>query len=162
MSAVRPPLLRRQRTARLVILGGVLLLLAAVGFVPLERNPMPLCAFKNLTGLPCPLCGGTRAAHALLNGDFGRAVYLNPLAFPAVLAFMLAAFVAAAELWRGRTLADWPALGRRVAPLAPLFLTLLLLWWLPHIYNALHTPKPELIDPRKPIARLAGQLVPKK
>jgi hypothetical protein len=38
------------------------------------------CPFKNLTGMPCPFCGGTRAALALLQGNIKAAFVFNPLA----------------------------------------------------------------------------------
>ncbi|MBN2582477.1 MAG: DUF2752 domain-containing protein [Planctomycetes bacterium] len=38
-----------------------------------------LCAFKRLTGLPCPSCGSTRAAESLLAGHPVRAWLYNPL-----------------------------------------------------------------------------------
>lgn len=40
----------------------------------------PFCPFRRLTGIPCPGCGGTRAARLLLKGEFAQAVWLNPLA----------------------------------------------------------------------------------
>lgn len=39
----------------------------------------PRCTFHKLTGLDCPGCGGLRAAHQLLHGDFHQAFLLNPL-----------------------------------------------------------------------------------
>lgn len=39
-----------------------------------------ICPLKNFTGLPCPFCGGTRAALALLQGHLRAAFLLNPLA----------------------------------------------------------------------------------
>lgn len=42
-----------------------------VGFSP--------CIVKHLTGVPCPSCGATRAALALLQGDVSAAIALNPL-----------------------------------------------------------------------------------
>ena len=39
-----------------------------------------ICPLKNFTGLPCPFCGGTRAALALLGGHWRAAFLLNPLA----------------------------------------------------------------------------------
>lgn len=42
-------------------------------------NPFPPCLFHALTGLYCPGCGGTRAAHALVHGDLVTALSMNPL-----------------------------------------------------------------------------------
>jgi hypothetical protein len=42
---------------------------------------MPPCPTAALTGLPCPGCGLTRAALALLGGDPSRAAQLHPLIF---------------------------------------------------------------------------------
>lgn len=43
---------------------------------------MPKCMLKTLTGYDCPSCGIQRALHALLNGEFKAAFWLNPfLAF---------------------------------------------------------------------------------
>jgi hypothetical protein len=43
---------------------------------------MPLCAFKHLSGVPCPLCGGIRACAALAQGDVSAAFLFNPGLFP--------------------------------------------------------------------------------
>lgn len=46
------------------------------------------CALYALTGLHCPGCGGTRAAHALLGGEVAQAFGFNPafvLAVPVLL-----------------------------------------------------------------------------
>jgi hypothetical protein len=40
---------------------------------------LPPCFFRSLTGVPCPTCGGTRAALALAQGDVGAALRANPL-----------------------------------------------------------------------------------
>lgn len=50
-------------------------LVAAPAFLAL--GDVPLCAFKHLTGVPCPLCGGIRACAALAQGDFASAWQLN-------------------------------------------------------------------------------------
>lgn len=39
------------------------------------------CVFKNITGIPCPSCGSTRAVVAILNGRFMEAFLLNPLGY---------------------------------------------------------------------------------
>ena len=42
---------------------------------------LPLCPFKNLTGFYCPGCGGQRAFHQLLHGNFIEASHSNFLIF---------------------------------------------------------------------------------
>lgn len=55
-------------------------LATAIGIAWLKlRLPLPPCTFKNLTGCPCCGCGATRSTHALLNGQIGEAVWLNPM-----------------------------------------------------------------------------------
>lgn len=50
-----------------------------------DKIPVPLCPFKSLTGLPCPGCGGLRAANALLHGNILGAIYTNPLSCVVIL-----------------------------------------------------------------------------
>jgi len=52
------------------------------------------CTFRTLAGIPCPTCGTTRTALALLNFDFGSAVAVNPLATIAAVAFFIGGGVA--------------------------------------------------------------------
>ena len=59
----------------------------AVALVDVSDGPT-LCPFKALTGLDCPLCGATRAAHHLLRGDIVGAMGLN-LLFVAAAPFLL-------------------------------------------------------------------------
>ena len=42
-------------------------------------QPVYTCAFRFLTGLPCPTCGATRAALALLTGHLADAWGFNPV-----------------------------------------------------------------------------------
>jgi len=53
--------------------------LALYRFDPAVTRLFPPCPFRALTGWQCPGCGTTRAVHALLHGDVGRALELNPL-----------------------------------------------------------------------------------
>ena len=53
------------------------------------------CPFHELTGLLCPLCGGTRAALRLLDGDLAGSLGLNVLLLPLGL---VVAYVAVANL----------------------------------------------------------------
>ena len=52
------------------------------------------CLFANVTGLPCPGCGMTRAMGALVRGDWNAAVQFHPFAPGLVLFAFLVAFVA--------------------------------------------------------------------
>jgi hypothetical protein len=70
----------------------------------LSLGNIPLCAFRELTGQPCPLCGGTRTCAALVQGNFAAAWELNPglvvlLAIAAVHGIQLAI-----EAWSGKRL----------------------------------------------------------
>jgi hypothetical protein len=64
-----------------------------VGLVdPSTRAVTPPCPLKAMTGLDCPLCGATRATHALLHGQLATALDLNALyilALPVVGVLML-------------------------------------------------------------------------
>ena len=138
------------------IIGG----LAVLAMIPLPApgtSLLPICGLRSLFGLPCPLCGGTRAAQAVLQGDFAHAAYLNPLAFPAVGLLLVAALICACELVRRRPLANWDHLRHRLSsPVACTFrAVLLLVWWPIHLLAALRTPKPELVDFHNPVAKLA-------
>jgi hypothetical protein len=73
---------------------------SAVALRPLWLAIAPLlrpCVFRSLTGVPCPTCGTTRAAAALLNGDLPAAIAANPLATAAGLLFIVGAPLVA--LW---------------------------------------------------------------
>jgi Protein of unknown function (DUF2752) len=125
MNAVPPKISAASSANRLagIILAVVALAGAAVIFFfnPAKNNFYPVCQFHRLTGLECPGCGATRAAHALLHGDFSAALRDNAL-------FVLAlAGLAARGVWfgwktfRGRTDAGffpvkflWPLLAAAV------------------------------------------------
>lgn len=52
--------------------------LTAAGLAHLRGVSIDLCPFHQLTGLPCPTCGTTRATFALLSGHPVEAWRLNP------------------------------------------------------------------------------------
>lgn len=66
---------------------GPLFLVTAAGvlgaaLVPYGRRLvafLPPCPFRQLTGVPCPTCGTTRALLALSQGQLGNAFVHNPL-----------------------------------------------------------------------------------
>src|SRR4051812_33540396 len=83
--AVPPPLPRaRPRVfwwiSSLVVVGAVVV----YAFDPATHQLLPPCPLHALTGLYCPGCGATRAAHQLLHGHVAAAFNLNPLVFVAV------------------------------------------------------------------------------
>ena len=116
------------------------------------------CGFHAVSGLPCLFCGGTRAARAILHGDLHAAVYLNALAFPALALAAAAVVVLLLEAAAARPIALWDDLFRHLNRLGPVLVLPALAWWAIHIYFALRTPKPELVDFRNPIAVTAGVL----
>ncbi len=61
--------------------GGAAILALVLLFVfdPARFSFFPRCAFHQLTGLNCPGCGGQRALHQLLHGEFVRAFQFNAL-----------------------------------------------------------------------------------
>jgi hypothetical protein len=56
---------------------------AFLAWPPAGAGPT-ICPFALVTGLACPLCGGTRAAAALLHGDLAAAWAFHPLVFVVV------------------------------------------------------------------------------
>jgi hypothetical protein len=84
-----------------VVAGGVVL--ATVP--PTSATFYPRCQLHQLTGLHCPGCGTTRAAHAMLNGDVPQALAYNPLLFILIPA---AGLVLTRLVWRWAWDADDP------------------------------------------------------
>ena len=66
--------------------------LAVAVWDPERNGGPPLCPFRGLTGVPCPGCGLTRAAGALLRGRFTDALHVHPL-IPFVAAQVLVAWL---------------------------------------------------------------------
>ena len=61
-------------------------------FEPGKTGFFPVCPFRLVTGLQCPGCGSTRAAHQILHGHFIAAFELNPL-FLLAIPFLLFALL---------------------------------------------------------------------
>jgi len=78
---------RRGRTGPLLVAGGFLAGCVALRVVDPTGGPT-ICPFKAWTGLDCPGCGATRAAHQLLNGHLLAAMDLN-VAFVLAVPFVL-------------------------------------------------------------------------
>ena len=80
-----------ERAWRSVLLRVVVMGVLALGLAQLHlRNrPETLCPMRMLTGVPCPLCGGTTAAIALGKGDMVQALRASPLAVVGAALFVL-------------------------------------------------------------------------
>ena len=70
---------------------------------------VPTCAFLSMTGLPCPMCGGTRSAACLVRGDLGGAWDWNApaIAWIAVAAALGSAWLLEAILGLGVEYPPW-------------------------------------------------------
>jgi len=77
---MQPTLAVDSQRRRLVSAGAAAVAATGLYFVNPNTTHVPLCPFHSVTGLWCPLCGGTRAAYALLHGQFGAALQDNLLA----------------------------------------------------------------------------------
>lgn len=86
------------------------------------------------------------------------ALYLNSLAFPALLLLCAVTAALLLEAATGRKLAAWEPFFRRASRFAPLLFLLAGAWWIFHICLALKTPKPELVNFANPIAAKAKAL----
>ncbi len=54
-------------------------LYALYSYPPTQSRFYPPCLLHSMTGLHCPGCGATRAAHSLLHGQFAQALAYNAL-----------------------------------------------------------------------------------
>lgn len=76
----------------IIIVVGVVIALATIlyFFVNPEASVlMPKCPMKMLTGYDCPSRGVQRAIHAVLHGDFAKAISYNPFFVISVPYFLL-------------------------------------------------------------------------
>jgi len=60
-----------------------------------EAGVLPPCPFREATGLPCPLCGATRAFALAVRGDGGWTAYNAPWVVVAALAVVAGALALA-------------------------------------------------------------------
>ncbi|MCH9816055.1 MAG: DUF2752 domain-containing protein [Actinomycetia bacterium] len=93
------PLSRRRRaTGPLATLGVGVAAVTYFGLTnPHEGSWIPACPLLSLTGLDCPLCGGSRAIHELTRGDVAQAIDHNLLVVVGAPIVLLAVL---AWLWR--------------------------------------------------------------
>lgn len=46
-----------------------------------QTEPVGVCMFKEVTHIPCPSCGTTRAVVNIAHGQFTEALFMNPLGY---------------------------------------------------------------------------------
>lgn len=97
----------------------LLVLLSPLAAAFVGAGGLPGCPFKNLTGLPCPTCGTTRAALALAALEPVHALVHYPLPTLAWTFLVAGGLAAGWRAWRGRPL---PAVPRRLPAWARLAL----------------------------------------
>lgn len=146
---------------RALISCGLVLLLFGLRSV----NPASVSAFQLqtscgvITGLPCIFCGGTRAMHYLLRGEFARALYFNWLAFPVLLVVLAVIAVCLAELLMQRRLAEASfTLNLTRGSVAWTGVALASLWLL-QVSLAVSMNKRELLNPAGLLTREIPQLL---
>lgn len=85
------------------------------------------CLFHEMTGLPCPGCGMTRAIVALLHGDLAQAFTHHPLGVPVAAIWLLLAVAGLLPTARRLRLADALAVWDRRLALSTLLLAAFLI-----------------------------------
>ena len=86
--------------------GAALACAAAAPLVSGLAAHAPVCAFRALTGVACPTCGGTRALLALAHLEVGAALAWNPLVTLAAVVFFAGGLVALVRALRGKGVPD--------------------------------------------------------
>lgn len=95
-----------------------------------DGPPLWPCPFRELTGVPCPMCGATRSVALAANGD-GRFLDYNPWWVAVLAAGVVVGLVGAMVGLRGRPL---PVLRGRAATVA--LVALLAVGWATALANA--------------------------
>jgi hypothetical protein len=82
----------RERSARDLRIGAGALIGAAAIWPVLPLHPPLACPLRTVTGIPCPLCGMTRACVAAAHGHLGTSLVFNPAGI-LVMLFALTALI---------------------------------------------------------------------
>ena len=97
----------------------LLIVVVALGAVHVRQRPATFCLLREMTGVPCPFCGGTTALARLGTGHLRQALAASPLALlmlvlapvagivkgpwarrPALTRTLLAVVLVASEMWQ--------------------------------------------------------------
>jgi hypothetical protein len=88
----------------LIVTGAGVLAALAIRVLHLDGLPIPLCAFRAVTGVPCMGCGSTRALGRLAHLDLAGALAFHPLTTALMLGIGVWGLVDATLLLRRRAL----------------------------------------------------------
>lgn len=83
----------RNRLYSLILIGCLVAYFLLFWSIRWPEKAVSVCLFKQITALPCPSCGSTRAIVSLVNGFFFQALMINPLGI------ILAALLIVFPLW---------------------------------------------------------------
>ena len=62
-----------------ILYGFIALIVLCAGWFLPNLAFLPSCAFRGLTGMPCPTCGATRSVVHLAHGNIVASIEMNPL-----------------------------------------------------------------------------------
>ncbi len=105
-----PPLPVRARVTPVTVAkryAAVAIVAVVVGALHIPHRPATLCLFRELTGLPCPFCGGTTAAVRLGHADVTGALRASPLAVGLLAAWPLLGAVRPPRWWQQSRRSRW-------------------------------------------------------
>jgi len=152
IGAPLPSVSRWGRVGFLALLGVVAALLVLLSQSPLHGTILRPCTFHALVGLPCAMCGGTRALFSILQGDFAYAWTLNPAAVLFIVATTIVCAVVFVEAAIGRRV--YPVVSVRIRTVFAIgFCVALVLWTIFHGWSAYVHRNDELVNFQHPVVR---------
>jgi hypothetical protein len=132
MSTSTPPRLKFERSATYgapLVLAGLLLAILAAAFAAKLNVLLPACGMRRVTGLPCPLCGSTRAFLAFSRLDFVPAFLCNPLVFVVCFGVLIWFMIWLIDRFFDQRFAARLGSGLKIVPLTILFFVAAFLNW---------------------------------
>jgi len=85
-----------------VIIIGYIWLGFSYNNVILKNNGVNVCLFKQVTNMPCPSCGSTRAVFSILSGDISESLLLNPFGMIIISIMVLSPFLILYDVLKGK------------------------------------------------------------
>jgi len=111
MTAIRPLRAPSRAAATVALrLAGLVVAATLLAAVHLPWRPRTLCLFREVTGIPCPFCGGTTAMVRLGHGDVPGSLAASPLAV-AMVAYWPMLGVVRPPVWLRARRVRWPLIG---------------------------------------------------